>query len=281
MPADAQSAALPDGEVVDPRVRADRCAVRRHHLARPDPLGRAQRHEASRIAARDEADLLRVGLLGDGQVVARSQSPHLRLRQVAHREEHVPERILRKPVQEVALVLLVPSGAEREPISATLDASVVAGSQLRPEGARALEQPRELHRVVALDARIGRAAAHVIVDEGVDHGPPEVLLQVRDVERDPEHPRGGARVLEVVRATAGAATGGIAVVEHAHRDAEHVVTRVPQQGRGNGRVDSPGHGDQDAQGGRVLGHAPEKRAGGSGEAVAGRAGKSMTNFEPV
>ncbi len=73
--------------------------------------------DVSVIAARDEADLLTVGLLGRGQPQRARQLPDLRLGHLTERETCVRQLLLAKAVEEVALVL-VAVAAPQQPESA-------------------------------------------------------------------------------------------------------------------------------------------------------------------
>ena len=214
-------------------------AGRVHHLAGPRGPGAPELHEAGRVTIGDEADLLRFGLGRRGEPGARGDGPHLRLGQVPHGEEDVGEFRLPQAVEEVALVLPgIGPGEQRQPVPARLHPGVVAGREPGAQRAGPAEEPVELHLRIAGDAGVGREPGQVIVHESVDHPPPELLLHVGHVEGNPQVARHRARVLEVVRRTAGAPTGTVGEVVDAHRDAGHLVALRDQEGGRGRRVDA-------------------------------------------
>ena len=65
------------------------------------------------VAARHEADLLAVALLGRGQPQRARQLPNLRLGHLTERETCVRQLLLAKAVEEVALVLVAVAAAQQ------------------------------------------------------------------------------------------------------------------------------------------------------------------------
>ena len=66
---------------------------------RPQPL-----HQAGVVTIGDEADVLAVGLVGDDQPLFLGKAANLAFRQVAEREAQEIELLLRRAVEEIALV---------------------------------------------------------------------------------------------------------------------------------------------------------------------------------
>ena len=113
----------------------------------------------------------------------------------------------------------------------------------------ALEEGVEFDEGVAVEARIGRAAVGVLVDELIHDELPEGTLQVECVVRNTEPLRDAAGVANVLDGAALAAAGvvlGTGLGPQTHRDPDHVVALLDQQ-RGGGRgVDSAAHADHDS-----------------------------------
>src|SRR5579872_5913559 len=86
--------------------------------------------EALVVAAGNEADLLRIRLIGQRESMLLREHAHLRLRHVAKRKKRAAELLLRETEEEIALVLGQIMTAQQQPASAlfgVLDACVVAG----------------------------------------------------------------------------------------------------------------------------------------------------------
>ncbi len=62
--------------------------------------------EVTIVPAHDEADVLALGRLGGGQARLAGQLPHLGLRVLPHRQQHVGQRRLVEVAQGVGLILL-------------------------------------------------------------------------------------------------------------------------------------------------------------------------------
>ena len=108
-----------------------------------------------------------------------------------------------------------------------------------------VEQAVELEVAVALDARVRGPALGVAGDVGVDHVGLEVGGEVEDVVDDAQlvgHPPGVVDVGHRAAARVGLAAPQL------EGGADHVVgaVGVGQQGGGHRRVDTAGHGHQDA-----------------------------------
>ncbi len=105
----AESLALADRKIVHAGVLANYLAVGGDHLAgnvgrRVALLTEIGFEKALVVAAGDEADFLRVGLLGDRQAVLAGKFAHLRLGHAAEREQSAAQLFLRKAKEEIGLV---------------------------------------------------------------------------------------------------------------------------------------------------------------------------------
>src|SRR5579863_6392215 len=131
---DAKSLSLTDREVMNAGVLADDFTTCSHEFAscirqRLTLLGEIGIDEALIVSAGDEADLLRVGLLGKRQTVLARKFAHLRLLHVSQRKESSAQLILGEAKKEVRLVLAQVGWALEQPTSSRLiegDASIMA-----------------------------------------------------------------------------------------------------------------------------------------------------------
>jgi hypothetical protein len=145
----------------------------------PRPLARAAVAREERRAARagEEAEVLRVGLRGDGQLRLGGQRAHLRLGQLAEREAHPRDRLGSQPAQHVGLVLGRVGRRAQEAVRAA--AGVVAGRELGgAEAAGEVEHGVEAHVAVAAHARVGRQPVRVLVEPRGHDARAELLAQV-------------------------------------------------------------------------------------------------------
>src|SRR5207245_1798680 len=112
------------------------------------------------------------------------------------------------------------------------------------EGVGVIEKIAELGERIAADARNRRAPPSVLGDEVVDHVVPEPVLEIQDVVRDAELVRDELRVGDRIERAARTIGDAVAVTEQLHRRADHVVTLLDEQRRGDGAIHAAGHRDQ-------------------------------------
>src|ERR1051325_2877591 len=116
-----------------------------------------------------ETDVLTVRPLGDGEREPACRRAHFALCQGSERKERMGELLLREREEKIGLVLLsVDPAGERRASGLTIvhDARVMAGRDIIGAAAAGpFEQNAELEVAVARDARIGRAAGDIFVDE--------------------------------------------------------------------------------------------------------------------
>ena len=196
-------------------------------------------------AARHEADVLAVRLVGDGEPVARRQRPGLGLRrEPPEREAQEAELLLRRREQEVALVPRRIGGPVQLRPGGSLDpAHVVPGRhEVGLEVARGLHEVAELHPLVAADAGHRRRPGEIGVGELLDHRLAEPALVVEHVVREADRLRDPPRVVDVAPGAAGALPRQRrAMVVELQRDADDVMARLGQHGRDDRAVDAPRH----------------------------------------
>ena len=216
--ADAQALALADGEVGDAVVTAEDFAIGGDQLAggvgeRAALLFHVGGEELLVVTAGDEADLLGVGLFGQGQAMLAGHFAHFGLGEAAEREQSSRELLLGEAEEEVGLVLGSIRGALEDPALADgvelVDGVVAGGDAACADGAGGLEQRVELEVVVAERAGDGRAAVEILVDEGADDILLEALLLVDDVVGNAEVLGDAAGVIDIIQGAAAAGLGGI------------------------------------------------------------------------
>ncbi len=159
------------------------------------------------VAVGDEAQVLALGLVPQREPEPRAVGAHLALLEVPERELGARQRRVGHQRQRVGLVLGGVGGAV-EP-----DAAVVVGAHPRvvpghePLGADQLHAPdqvAELEVLVAQRARIGGAAARVVVEERLEHAGAKHLLGLDHEVREAHAPRHRLRVADRVERAAGA-----------------------------------------------------------------------------
>ena len=204
----------------------------------------AAAEERPGVAGRDEADVVAVGLLGDGQPAAGRLLADLRLGCVADREQRVTQLLGGQHTEHVGLVLVAVDGAAQPTVG---QPRVVAGGDgVEAERQRAGRQRGELDPLVAPHAGVGRLAAGVGRHEVVDHVLFELVREIPDVERNVEHVGDPAGVAGILLRAAAPRSGAQRPRRGRQRQvhADHVVARIDHPGGGDRRVDAPAHRDQ-------------------------------------
>ena len=227
---DPQALALPDGETVDPVVLGEALARRRvHDRARPDADAGAE--ERAGIAARDEADVVGVRLVRDGQAAPGRLGPDLGLRGVTDREHRPRQLITCQHGQHIRLVLV---GVDRSSQFAVGQLRVVTGGQrVEAERQRASGQRGELDPLVATHTRVGGLAAGIRLHEVVDDVLFESIGEIPDVERDVEHVGDPAGVAGVLLGAAATRSGAQRTRSRRQRqvNSDHLVTGLDRARR--------------------------------------------------
>ena len=202
------------------------------------------------VAVGDEADLVAVGLLRDGEIELARQRADSRLVERTDREERVRELILRQREEKIRLILRgIDAALEQVLPAGLLDASVVAGRHqacAKPLGARG--ERGELQIAVAVHARNRRAAAGVLAHEVRHDGLVELPLEIDDVVGNTQLACDSPGVVQVVdgaaRAEAHFAVGvRSGVIVQLHREADDLVPLTSEQCGGDRRIDPARHGD--------------------------------------
>ena len=236
-------------------------------------------HELLPTAASDEADVHALRLGGRPQPETRRVVAHLRLRELADRQQSPVELGLAEHVEDVRLVLGGVEASAHLPaatVVVTTDACVMAGGDgIEPECVGPLEEPAELDRPVALHTRIGCAPVGVRVHVRLHDAGFEVVGEVEHVVRDVELRGNASGVLDV----GGAATSGVGLaVPQLQRHAGHVVPGVAQKRSGDRGVDTAAHRDQHAGRG---GHRDAVTAGRSWSTARGMSSSAVSTSASV
>ena len=223
--------------------------------------------ERALAGAGEEAEVLRLALVGDGQPGRARDLAHLRLAQAAEREAHPRQRGRRERGEHVGLILGGVGGGAQQAVVA--DARVVAGGELlRAEPVREREHRVEPHVPVAAHARVRGQPGGVVGEERRDDAGrerrPQVEREVRQPHpvrhraREPDGMRGAARGLRVV--------GLVAPELERHRDG--LAARAGDEQRRDGRVHPARHRD-------------ERPPGDARRGAVGRYGRAQRDVERV
>ena len=225
------------------------------HRSGPDADAGTQ--ESAGVTGGDEADVVRVGLGGQGETTRGRLSAHLGLRRRRTEREHgVGELLGGENTEHVGLVLC-PGGGAVQFAAAVIrghDRRVVAGrDRVEAERERLLEQGRELDALVAAHARVGGATGGVLGHEVIDHVGLEALGEVPYVVRNADDVGRALGIHRILDGAAPAGTGaqraGVAAEGEVHPD--DVVAGVDRARGGDGGVHSSAHGCQYAHGYQV------------------------------
>jgi hypothetical protein len=188
-----------------------------------------------------------VGLVGHLEPAPLRLGPDVGLGGVAQREHRVRQLLGRAHGQDVRLVL---AHVDPAPQHAAVQLRVVPGAdRVEAQCQRPVQQRGELDLLVAAQARVGRTARRVLLDEVLHHVPVEPFGQVPHVERDPDHVGGAAGVPGVLQGAAPprARPVRLGVAGQRHVDAGHLVAGLGGAGGGHGGVDAARHGGEYAQ----------------------------------
>src|SRR5262249_2603038 len=139
----------------------------------------------------NEADVLAVVLVGNGETEPAGKLAGLRLGHIAERKAQEVELLARGGKQEIALIALRlarlikrPAAAGQRPRDHVVAGCQDAGAKL----ARGCEKIAELDRLIALHARNRRLAGNIALGKAVDHRLLEAVFVV-------EHVMGNANAL--------------------------------------------------------------------------------------
>ena len=216
------------------------------------------------VAGRDKADVLAVGLVGNGEAKASGGGAGVGLMHVAQREPQHGQLLRRCRKQKVALVAGgIGGGMKFRPLRPIEAPDIVAGGQhVGAEVAGRSEEIVELDRLVAAHARNRGFAGEVGVGKIVDHRLAKARFVIQHVVRNAEMAGGAAGVSDVTAGAAGAAGGRLAaVVIELKGNADDIVALFEHERGGDRRIDAAGHRRhrERARGNRSTGHDGEYR----------------------
>lgn len=190
-----EAAALADRVEGQTLVAADDGAIASDDGAGQKRILEVPLQEFLRLLLGEEAEVLAfaVALIVERNTVVLRERVDIALEHRPKRKEDATELLLRKSIEVVALVLRLIASLEEEhplaPIRESLagDPCVVAGCELlAAKLVCELQECTELDQAVAADAGVGCQAAPVPLEERVDDVLLEFLLEIHDVEWDPE-----------------------------------------------------------------------------------------------
>ena len=167
--------------------------------------------DAGIVPGRDEADVLAIRLLGDGQPEPRRCRPYrVLVGHAAQRKQTKSELLGRRGEQKPALVACrVRRAMQFRPARSIDPPDVVSGREtIGAEPARQRDQVGKFYLGVALHAGHRRLAARVAVGERRDDRAGEARLRVHHVMRDAEVVGHAARVVDILPGTTGALPAG-------------------------------------------------------------------------
>src|SRR3989442_8419725 len=209
-----------------------------------------RRQIAGGLAARDEADLLALGLVGDGEAELAGVLADLTLGHAAEREQDAPEPLAVQAIEHVRLILRVVDGGVQLRAAGAVDHPRVVAcrkpveSKLEHAGGHEVEA----HERVAAHAWIWRAALEVGAVEGLNHPFPKLALQGPAVIRNVEDRGNAPRVFHGVEGAAPAAARrlvGVVARPLLQGHAHHVMALRLEPRCGDRRVDTTRHRDRD------------------------------------
>src|SRR5438445_6411134 len=127
------------------------------------PLAIPLLEQRSVAAFGDKADFLALRFQRSYQAALTGVRPDLDLGQLPDREAHPRELVLAELVEHVGLVLLLVRRLVKfKTVGATCNTAIVAGGHhVRAQGQRLAQEEAELDRLVAANARVGRASLEV------------------------------------------------------------------------------------------------------------------------
>src|ERR1700753_3404852 len=202
---EVEAAALADGEGVGAVVGADLGAGGVDDGA--GGLAQVLGQEALGVAVGDEADVVAIRLVGDGEAAPTGLLADFHLGGVAQREHGVGELVPGQHRQHIGLVF---AHVHAAPQPTVLDAGVVAGADgVEAQSHRPVEDGGDLDLLVAADAGVGGAARGVLGHEVFDDVGVEAFGHVPDIERDADHVGGAAGVAGVLQRAAAAGAGAV------------------------------------------------------------------------
>ncbi len=202
----AHAAPLPNSVVYQSLVCAKLFAACKHDVAAL-LLPRARGYKACVVAARDKADVLRIGFACVDKAVFVGYCAYVILIHLTDRKQAVFELLLRHRIKNIGLVFFSVSRALQKP-SAVLFAAhlcnvmpccdVVKSKHLRP-----FKKLAEFEISVAVDTRIWRAAAKIGIHELVHNTLLETVCKIKNVKGYAKLVCDLACVLHIIKRAAG------------------------------------------------------------------------------
>ncbi len=241
-PADTEPLALAQGVIHQTLMLADHLAI--HGLDFTGLGGQELGQEVLELALADKADTGGVFLLGGDEIQLLGDAAHLRLFQIANREQALTHLLFAQGIEEVALILVgIETAQQARAACAVVTAHIVAGGDV---GGTQLfggkfEERLELDLLVAQDIRVRRAASLVLFEEVLEHIVPVLGREVDGVEFHPQLVADGLGISQIL--------GGRAVLVRVvffpvlHEQAFDLIALLLEQVGRDGRIHAAGHAD--------------------------------------
>ena len=212
-------------------------------------------HDPGIVAVRHEADVLAVRLHRYAEAQLRRDGAHRRLLHAAQREAQIIELRLRGGEEEVALVpRRIDRAVQLRALRAHHPPHIMArGEAVRAQIPRQREQVREFHAHIAAYARDRRAPRQIFVGEALHDRVTEAALIVEHIMRDAELVGDRARIANILPSAAAARPAhGRAMIVELQRHADRLGARARGQCSHHARIDTTGHGDDDAPPAQII-----------------------------
>ena len=211
------------------------------------------------VAVRDKADVLTVGLVGDGQAIARGQRAGLGFGgQMAERKPQVIQLILPGRKQEIALIARGVLGAVQfGPGVAKFALNIMTGRHaVGVQVAGGGQQVLELDPLVAANAGNRGGSGKVGIREFINHRGAKPVLIIQHIVRKPHGFGDAPRIVNIAPGTARALFGqGSAMIVKLQGDTHHVVALFGKHRRHHRTVDPARHRHHHARLRREFGNS--------------------------
>src|SRR6516162_1082369 len=245
---DPQPLSLTYREMCDAAVMAEHAARRIDNIPGLTGLGSQPLDEPRIRTLRHKANVLAVGLVGDGQAKTPCRCAGLVFGEPAEREAQKIELRARRCKQKITLVSAsVPRPVQLGSVRPHHPAHVMPGGERRStEMTCGAKQIAELDPLIAANARDWRFAAAIGFGKIVDYFRAKAALVIQHVMRNAEPVGNACRVADVPAGAAHALPPDRgAVVVELQGDADNLVAVLDQEGRGHRRIDAARHRDND------------------------------------
>lgn len=247
----AETATLPDGEADDAIMLAHQAAIEMTDRAGMRGFRTQFTHQFGIIAGRDEADILTVGLVGNGEADLARHLARFGFGHASKRKAQTIELILRGGEQEIALVAIKIGRTEQAAIAILQQPRfhiMAGGEAICAKVFGESEKVTEFDGAIAFHTGDRRLACRIAFDEAVDHLVAEAVLVIEHVMRNAKRGCDIAGILNVAPRAAG--TGAMrarAMIVKLKRDANRLVAARLHHGGDDRGINPARHRDDNAR----------------------------------